>query len=146
MFPNLVLSRACLFTLILTLVQHVGITEANHERVCDYRSRPHDNGLCGSNLADMLRLLCSMNSNHFTKYIVKRQTEKSLDDSLRNIMLNKKDALSYLAKRETSGSIICECCYHQCHVMELLQYCDLPSVITNYGGRQANNRRAALTS
>ncbi|GFR87518.1 insulin [Elysia marginata] len=48
-------------------------------------------------------------------------------DQLESIFLDKKSALGYLAKRDDSGDIVCECCYHQCSVLELLQYCELPA-------------------
>ncbi|CAG5135825.1 unnamed protein product [Candidula unifasciata] len=131
-FLNFALSRAGVYILILTLVQLVGVTHADLERVCDYRSRAHHEGFCGANLDNMLHLVCSgLNVNVPSKFIAKRQTDNFQNINLRSIMLNKKDALSYLAKRENPGNIVCECCYNPCTIYELSQYCDLPSHVTN---------------
>ncbi len=43
---------------------------------------------------------------------------------LQSLLLTKKDAMSYLVKRQGDGqNIICECCYNQCTLTEMLQYC-----------------------
>ncbi|BFZ24639.1 hypothetical protein BsWGS_27678 [Bradybaena similaris] len=143
-FLNYMLSRACILSLLLTLAQHAGVTLADPDKTCDYLSTPRVGGICGHHLANLLSMICEslQNSHAFTRYIVKRQTEKSLGDNLRSIMLNKKDALSYLAKREATGSIVCECCIHSCSVFELVQYCDLPSHYRNIIAQNSNNNRA----
>jgi len=129
--PDRTIAQICVYTLLLTLIQHTSFTLAGLERRCNYLDRrPHPNGVCGSNLNALISTLCSAFSGggDRSSYLAKRDAEKSeIDENMRGIMLSKKDAFSYLAKRELSGqNIVCECCYHQCNYYEMLQYCPLP--------------------
>ncbi|NP_001191615.1 insulin precursor [Aplysia californica] len=121
-------ANACLLTLLLTLASNLDISLANFEHSCNGYMRPHPRGLCGEDLHVIISNLCSSlggNRRFLAKYMVKRDTE-NVNDKLRGILLNKKEAFSYLTKREASGSITCECCFNQCRIFELAQYCRLP--------------------
>lgn len=77
-FLNYMLSRACILSILLTLAQHAGVTLADPDKTCDYLSTPRVGGICGHHLANLLSMICEslQNSHAFTRYIVKRQTEK----------------------------------------------------------------------
>uniref|UniRef100_A0A0L8GK08 Insulin-like domain-containing protein n=1 Tax=Octopus bimaculoides TaxID=37653 RepID=A0A0L8GK08_OCTBM len=47
--------------------------------------------------------------------------------TLKDIIISKKKAKSYLVKRDRNWSgIVCECCYNTCTIEELLDYCKDP--------------------
>lgn len=55
-----------------------------------------------------------------------REETESISSRLKDILLGKKEALSYLHKRQASygtQGITCECCYNACNFYELLEYC-----------------------
>ncbi|BFZ23978.1 hypothetical protein BsWGS_27017 [Bradybaena similaris] len=114
------LTRACILTLLLTLVQHAGRAEGAPDKICDPLNPKPARGTCGQQLADLIAMICaalqSQNRNEPTGQVVTRPS----------LMLDRRDALSYLAKRQTTGYIVCECCIHACDYNELLQYCNLP--------------------
>ncbi|KAK0052605.1 molluscan insulin-related peptide 3 [Biomphalaria pfeifferi] len=105
--------------LLLTLAHSTSVTVAEYDHTCNVLSRPHRNGRCGRLLVDTVNLLC----NSFSGLLVKRDTTERVNENIKHILLNKKEALSYLTKREARGSIVCECCYHTCTISELLKYC-----------------------
>ncbi|RUS88969.1 hypothetical protein EGW08_003305 [Elysia chlorotica] len=144
--------------LLLTLALLTRSGEAGLSHHCDFfQRRPHPNGLCGRRLPMVLNSLCQQftrlltRGSPQTKDAAKRavhlggETEghdshvtplaKDLaleeDSSLRlgDVFLERKSAMSYLSKRQVRGGIVCECCYNQCSVMELLQYCALPATL-----------------
>nr|P80090.2 RecName: Full=Molluscan insulin-related peptide 3; AltName: Full=MIP III; Contains: RecName: Full=Molluscan insulin-related peptide 3 B chain; Contains: RecName: Full=Molluscan insulin-related peptide 3 A chain; Flags: Precursor [Lymnaea stagnalis]AAB28954.1 insulin-related peptide III [Lymnaea stagnalis] len=118
---HLTLTKAFMVTVFLTLLLNVSITRGTTQHTCSILSRPHPRGLCGSTLANMVQWLCS---TYTTSSKVKRQAEPDEeDDAMSKIMISKKRALSYLTKRESRPSIVCECCFNQCTVQELLAYC-----------------------
>ncbi|XP_059169871.1 molluscan insulin-related peptide 3-like [Physella acuta] len=120
------LTALCLASVLLALLHNIGVTQGGYEHTCSYHSRPHKRGLCGKRLADMVEYLCySGFGNYMSKVVRKRNAEIVIDENLRGILLNKKEALSYLTKREVRGSITCECCYNRCTQSELLQYCPI---------------------
>lgn len=52
---------------------------------------------------------------------------ESLDHHLKDIILGKREALSYLHKRRAvygTQGITCECCYNSCTYSELAEYCN----------------------
>ncbi|XP_059169820.1 molluscan insulin-related peptide 3-like [Physella acuta] len=88
------------------------------DRPCSYHDRPHPRGLCGSNLANTVQLLCESRGLRS-----KRDAEKDGDDKFDVMTLTKKSALTYLGKREYTANIVCECCYNRCSQSEMLAYC-----------------------
>jgi hypothetical protein len=122
------LAPACTLALLLVLALYSQEASADYEKTCNYLSRPHRRGLCGASLADVIADLCSnfaQPAHTSMTRITKRKADMRNSESLKEIMLHKKDAFSYLAKRQTTGTITCECCYNACSVDELLQYCDV---------------------
>ncbi|KAH9503690.1 hypothetical protein Btru_067162 [Bulinus truncatus] len=112
------ISRA---VLILTLALSAHLSSAGYEHTCSsILTRPHRNGRCGRVLTDTVILLC----NSFSRFLVKRDTEREVDQKLKGVFLNKEKALSYLTKREARESIVCECCINSCTHTELIEYCD----------------------
>nr|AQS80518.1 insulin-like 2A precursor [Charonia tritonis] len=122
------------------LALHVCAVYGSYEHTCTLSTRSrgaHRNGICGDNLARIVSLLCSPRgyvSNWFNKRSApNRPDDSSVEHNLRGILLNKKEALSYLHKRVPRGTrgrsygsqgITCECCYNRCTYYELLQYCN----------------------
>lgn len=55
-------------------------------------------------------------------------------DQLKDIIMGKTEAFSYLQKRSDyqKKGIVCECCYNQCSILELQQYCNSSPGKRNY--------------
>ncbi|KAL8608728.1 hypothetical protein ACOMHN_067426 [Nucella lapillus] len=142
-WPNYppVLLHMLLLSSLLALHFNCCAVYGSYERTCTLATRSrgaHPNGICGKNLAQIVSVLCTPRgyvSNWFTKRSAPnkpRQDGDFVNRNLRGILLNKKDALSYLHKREPratrrnfgSQGITCECCYNRCSYYELLQYCN----------------------
>uniref|UniRef100_A0A098LY04 Ubs_11 putative toxin n=1 Tax=Unedogemmula bisaya TaxID=746885 RepID=A0A098LY04_UNEBI len=128
--------------LLQVLVAH------SYEQTCNSETReegPHPQGICGSNLSEILWVLCSDGHNSGRRSNRKRAADPESDDTagkgrLRGLLLSKRQALSYLKKQKTSKEgigydrklqkrqqsqgIVCECCYHHCSYNELIEYCN----------------------
>uniref|UniRef100_A0A0K8TUG5 Ctr_Y2L_1 conopeptide n=2 Tax=Splinoconus TaxID=2056757 RepID=A0A0K8TUG5_CONTD len=133
-------SPPVLLTLLLSLLAlQLCAVYGSYEHTCTLATRSrgaHPSGICGRNLARIVSVLCTPRgyvSNWFTKRSAPNNpAETFVDQKLRGVLLNKREALSYLHHREpraargTFGSqgITCECCFNQCTYYELLQYCN----------------------
>lgn len=52
------------------------------------------------------------------------EDKHDLKQNLKDIILSKKDAVSFLSKRHiTEQNIVCECCRYRCSLFELMGYC-----------------------
>ncbi|XP_076467062.1 con-Ins Im2-like [Babylonia areolata] len=162
-----------LLLLLSAVALRYGGVQGSYEHTCTLATRSrgaHPYGICGKNLARIVSILCAPRGyvgNWFTKRSAskrpasraKRFASRSdvigdaglgptrdagfVNEKLRGILLNKREALSYLqtrdhnnnnnnkhreprATRRAFGSqgITCECCYNRCSYYELLQYCN----------------------
>ncbi|KAK7106883.1 con-Ins Im2-like [Littorina saxatilis] len=127
------------------LALQVSTAAGGYEHTCDLNTRlrgAHSGGVCGRRLASLVAMLCEDRGhagryNHPDKRSV-RDTTGLVDERLRGILLNKREALSYLntrvedtrvargarAKRRSGvQGITCECCYNVCSMNELYEYC-----------------------
>ncbi|BFZ20731.1 hypothetical protein BsWGS_23770 [Bradybaena similaris] len=112
------LALACVLPLLLTLIQHAGLGAT--DKICDPDNPQPARGICGQQLANLVSSICS----YVEALTEARPTRR--DVSGQDVMLGRKDALSFLSKRQRTGYIVCECCIHYCDVYELLQYCTIP--------------------
>ncbi|XP_060604739.1 molluscan insulin-related peptide 1-like isoform X2 [Ruditapes philippinarum] len=91
-----------------------------------FENGPHQFGICGNRIDELLGLLCANGHNELYPFIKrKRDASNELDKKYPDILMNREDANTYLQKRVSyvSTGIVCECCYNQCNIMELLSYC-----------------------
>jgi len=145
--------NAWLLTVLLTLASHLHLSLGNHEHTCRSGfNRPHPRGVCGVSLALVIDNLCAaMQRGGFLARVVHkreaRDTSNHVNEKMRGIMLNKKEAFSYLSKREATGSMTCECCYNQCRLFELAQYCQhAPRLFTRRSRRGRTKGRSQSRS
>ncbi|KAL5010790.1 hypothetical protein ScPMuIL_013095 [Solemya velum] len=99
------------------------------------REGPHAQGLCGSQITEIVKLVCG--TRGYNERPVKRsEDEEEIDrvDQLKDIIMGKTEAFSYLQKRSDyqKKGIVCECCYNQCSILELQQYCNSSPGKRNY--------------
>lgn len=137
-------TNICFLTLLVTLASNLDFSLAGFEHTCSPYQRPHPSGLCGPALIEVIPTLCTaLGGSVYSKMRSKRDIDH-VPEKMRGILLNKKDAMSYLTKREAGGhrSITCECCYNQCNIVELLQYCSLPSLFHRRSRAGSNNRNS----
>lgn len=124
-------SCVCFCAVLLVLAQFTDYALANYEHTCDFQSRPHPRGFCGSALSDIIHNVCtSATARLLNRYMSKRDADTAPGERMRKIILNKKEAFSYLSKRETRGSIVCECCHNSCLISEMLQYCNIHAYLS----------------
>jgi len=122
-------SSTWLLTLLLTLTSHLHVALSNYEHTCSAGNQPHPLGVCGPALTRVIDTLCDAleRRGFLARYMSKRDTRPHhIHEKMRGILLNKKQAFSFISKRSASGGIACECCYNQCHLYELAQYCHMP--------------------
>lgn len=131
---------------LLTVCWRMDTALANFEHTCsgvDIEWRPHRHGKCGNSLRETVDTMCRFFAMpSLSKFLVKRDTSAQTSGKMGkmgSILLNKKEAMSYLTKREAHQSITCECCYHSCSYMELLQYCNVPERF--FRGSRRQNRQ-----
>nr|AQS80519.1 insulin-like 2B precursor [Charonia tritonis] len=138
--------------MLLLLALNVLWVQGGYEHTCTLATRrqgSHRAGICGSRLPKVIQQVCRVMGRGYAGATVEgrkrsarlqklsRTTrDASFDENLRDVLLNKREALSYLKKRSTRLStrgrlgrfgtqgITCECCYNQCSLSELLQYCN----------------------
>nr|ABU82759.1 insulin-like peptide 1 precursor [Tritonia tetraquetra] len=125
--PRQKLSHVFLVYTAVLFVCQVSKVSANLEHVCSPSHFENQQiGICGDRLATSVQFICQYAVSS-ARYLVKRSYPRDIDKEIHDIMLNKKDALSYLTKRSGYQGIVCECCINSCSVNELIQYCEPPS-------------------
>ncbi|XP_063401955.1 molluscan insulin-related peptide 3-like [Mytilus trossulus] len=92
------------------------------DRICNSQSTPHPFGVCGSELSNIMQLICG--DRGFNSRMSKRGEviEDTTDSPLHGIILGKRKAMAYITKRRTH--IVCECCHNSCEFSEMEQYCN----------------------
>ncbi|XP_050391399.1 con-Ins Im2 [Patella vulgata] len=122
----------CPLVLLGVLFLNLGTVLGHLEWTCTLETkREAPRGVCGRRLPDLLSLVCVSFGGYREKWFRKRSDEDTAHN-LKNIILGKRDAFSYLSKRRSSygeQGITCECCYHACSFRELRQYCKDPNQI-----------------
>ncbi|GAB1600636.1 con-Ins Im1-like [Argonauta hians] len=84
-------------------------------------------GYCGDKIPNILRVLCTPGG--YSDGHVERRSYglRHRSSTLKDIIISKTKAKSYLMKRDRNWSgIVCECCYNTCSIDELLDYCKDP--------------------
>ncbi|KAH3718311.1 hypothetical protein DPMN_063404 [Dreissena polymorpha] len=121
-------------------------------KVCSILDKPHPEGICGSQLDDVLETLCVFGTAHrkfFKRSIVESlpltevigdinakqfydlYKSNALDSKdvvtvpATDFALSKKEAVSFFNKRRGvfDTGIVCECCKNICSISELNMYC-----------------------
>ncbi|XP_064594636.1 molluscan insulin-related peptide 3-like [Liolophura sinensis] len=113
----------CTCVALGVLVLTPGPVEAGYGKTCSPERRregPAARGMCGTHLSDALSVVCG------GIFSVAKRSEQPSARTLKDIIANKQDALDYLGKRSSGlerTGVVCECCYHKCNIMEMLEYC-----------------------
>ncbi|XP_036357072.1 con-Ins Im1 isoform X1 [Octopus sinensis] len=133
---NMCTTWTMLLALLISLLNWQ-LVIAGLEHTCNeetIRQGAASGGYCGDKIPNFLRLICSpggysdgprQRRNYVSPYASRGLRHRS--STLKDIIISKKKAKSYLVKRDRNWSgIVCECCYNTCTIEELLDYCKDP--------------------
>nr|QHI00148.1 insulin-like peptide [Sepia latimanus] len=134
-------STVCMGTFLLaTLLSIVNwqVVNAGLEHTCNeetIRQGPAQGAHCGVEIPNILQLLCApagynerMSDRQRRNLVPTSRAVGRRGNGLRDIIISKRQAKSYLTKRDRNWTgIVCECCYNKCILEELLDYCKDPS-------------------
>ncbi|XP_060560498.1 insulin-like [Ruditapes philippinarum] len=109
-------------TALLTIFLTTYLVSAKHDRWCSPNSIP--SGKCGRHLDELLGTTCGRGGFYSPDF----SSDNFLPgkrNPLGEVLLGKREANMYLEKRRDYfyQGIVCECCIHQCTILELKSYC-----------------------
>lgn len=136
-----------LFVVLISLM--IAIVNSSDHKVCSAHSKPHPQGICGSKIDEVVKLVCGKGNYNEKQYRKRRSViepnildleassllalsdhnaqpvETDEAESGLNFLLKRSHAQDFLDKRGSFywDGVACDCCYHSCSIRQLSKYC-----------------------